>query len=152
MLIAKSRECVDLWVDHPPVLNRFFYGCECSGSASKQEWTLLKGKMEVSAAPIKALVYLEGPPLGVDILTSYFSIAPSKPEPVRSFLTLIHRSMEISFSLQKSLIVLWSFDLHRNVNIHVVCEQLNSMVSGQTSILHTMHPVTISGCLSVWCC
>lgn len=56
----------------------------CSGPVSKREWALLKGKMEVSTAPVKALVYLEGPPVGIDILASCFSIAPSKPEPVSS--------------------------------------------------------------------
>jgi len=38
----------------------------------------------VSTAPVRALVYLEGPPVGIDILASCFSIAPSKPEPVSS--------------------------------------------------------------------
>lgn len=60
-----------------------FFFFECSGAAAKRKWILLKGKMEVSTAPVKALVYMEGPPTGVDIFASYCSIAPSKPEPVR---------------------------------------------------------------------
>lgn len=54
-----------------------------SGPVSKREWALLKGKMEVSTVFDKAMVYLEGPPAGVDLLASSFSIAPLKPEPVR---------------------------------------------------------------------
>lgn len=39
--------------------------------------------MEVSTVFDKAMVYLEGPPAGVDLLASSFSIAPLKPESVR---------------------------------------------------------------------
>lgn len=60
----------------------------CSGPVSKREWSLLRGKMEVSTAPVKALVYLEGPPVGIDILASCFSIVISKPEPVSSSIVL----------------------------------------------------------------
>lgn len=42
---------------------------------------MLNGKMKLSTAPV-TLIYLEGPPTGVDILVSYFSITPSNPEPV----------------------------------------------------------------------
>lgn len=55
-----------------------------SGPVSKREWALLKGKMEVNTVFDKAMVYLEGPPAGVDLLASSFSIAPLKPEPVRN--------------------------------------------------------------------
>lgn len=60
----------------------------CSGPVSKREWSLLRGKMEVSTAPVKALVYLEGPSAGIDILASSFSIAISKPEPVSSLILM----------------------------------------------------------------
>lgn len=73
--------------DHEYDVNSCF-STLCSGSVSKREWALLKGKMEVRPAPIKATVYLEGPPVGVDILASCFSIAPSNPEPVRSSVPL----------------------------------------------------------------
>lgn len=56
------------------------YTTLASGPVSKREWTFLNGNMEVSKGPIKALVYLEGPPPGIDILASCFSIALSKPE------------------------------------------------------------------------
>ena len=57
--------------------------------------------MEVTTAPIKALVYLEGPPVGIDILASCFSIAPSKPpEPVRYSVScfVIALSFKIKFA------------------------------------------------------
>ena len=44
--------------------------------------------MKVLTAPVKATVYLEGPPVGVDLLASCFSIALSNPEPVRSSVLL----------------------------------------------------------------
>ncbi|KAG0556903.1 hypothetical protein KC19_11G087700 [Ceratodon purpureus] len=60
------------------------YANLASGSVSKREWAFLKGKMKVLTAPVKATVYLEGPPVGVDLLASCFSIALSNPEPERS--------------------------------------------------------------------
>jgi hypothetical protein len=73
-VIGRSRVC----------LEQLIFSSMCSGSVSKREWAFLKGKMEVRTAPTKATVYLEGPPVGVDLLASCFSIAPSNPEPVRS--------------------------------------------------------------------
>jgi hypothetical protein len=43
---------------------------------------VLKGKLSVSTSPAKVLVYLEGPPEGIDILASYFSIVPLMAERV----------------------------------------------------------------------
>jgi len=43
---------------------------------------VLKGKLSVSTSPAKVLVYLEGPPEGIDILASYFSIVPLTAERV----------------------------------------------------------------------
>jgi hypothetical protein len=43
---------------------------------------VLKGKLSVSTSPAKVLVYLEGPPEGIDILASYFSIIPLTAEHV----------------------------------------------------------------------
>ena len=73
-VIGRSQVCCE----------KLVFSFLCSGSVSNRGWTVLKGKMEVRTVPIKATVYLEGPPVGVDILASRFSIVPSNPEPVRS--------------------------------------------------------------------
>jgi hypothetical protein len=44
---------------------------------------VLKGKLSVSTSAAKVLVYLEGPPEGIDILASYFSIIPLTAERVQ---------------------------------------------------------------------
>nr|XP_024360646.1 uncharacterized protein LOC112274978 isoform X2 [Physcomitrium patens] len=61
--------------------NNVSYVSLASGPVSKQEWAVLKGKLKIDAAPVKALVYLEGPPGGVDILASRFSITSELKEP-----------------------------------------------------------------------
>jgi hypothetical protein len=53
-----------------------------SGKASKDKWTVLKGKLSMTTSAAKVLVYLEGPPKGIDLLASYFTILPLGAEPV----------------------------------------------------------------------
>jgi len=52
-----------------------------SGKASKDKWTVLKGKLSMTTSAAKVLVYLEGPPKGIDLLASYFTILPLGAEP-----------------------------------------------------------------------
>jgi hypothetical protein len=53
-----------------------------SGKASKDKWTVLKGKLSMTTLAAKVLIYLEGPLEGIDLLASYFSILPLGVVPV----------------------------------------------------------------------
>jgi hypothetical protein len=60
----------------------FFMFTFYSAKASKDKWTVLKGKLCMTTSAAKVLIYLEGPPEGIDLLASYFSILPLGAEPV----------------------------------------------------------------------
>lgn len=55
-----------------------------SVEANHDDWVKLKGKFLLNGSPARAVVYIEGPPPGIDVFVDHFEVKPAeKPSPSR---------------------------------------------------------------------
>ncbi|CDY53833.1 BnaA09g57250D [Brassica napus] len=55
-----------------------------SVEANHDDWVKLKGKFLLNGSPARAVVYIEGPPPGIDVFVDHFEVKPAeKPPPSR---------------------------------------------------------------------
>lgn len=62
----------------------FFFFFISSVEANHDDWVKLKGKFLLNGSPARAVVYIEGPPPGIDVFVDHFEVKPAeKPPPSR---------------------------------------------------------------------
>ncbi|KAL0732577.1 hypothetical protein Bca4012_008786 [Brassica carinata] len=62
-----------------------------SVEANHDDWVKLKGKFLLNGSPARAVVYIEGPPPGIDVFVDHFEVKPAeKPPPSRRPYTESH--------------------------------------------------------------
>uniref|UniRef100_A0A1J3DLZ9 Endo-1,4-beta-xylanase A n=1 Tax=Noccaea caerulescens TaxID=107243 RepID=A0A1J3DLZ9_NOCCA len=52
-----------------------------SVEANHEDWVELKGKFLMNGSPARAVVYIEGPPPGIDIFVDHFNVKPAEKSP-----------------------------------------------------------------------
>ncbi|CAH2038420.1 unnamed protein product [Thlaspi arvense] len=52
-----------------------------SVEASHDDWVNLKGKFLLNGSPARAVVYIEGPPPGIDVFVDHFDVKPAEKNP-----------------------------------------------------------------------
>lgn len=52
-----------------------------SVEANHDDWVKLKGKFLLNGTPARAVVYIEGPPPGIDVFVDHFDVKPAEKSP-----------------------------------------------------------------------
>lgn len=51
-----------------------------SVQATHDDWVQLKGKFLLNGSPVRAVVYIEGPPPGIDVFVDHFAVKPAEKD------------------------------------------------------------------------